>query len=281
MIAQRMINHFDGKWTMVSDVGQFSVMGSLKEKVELCGNKLYITDENIYIRVDEANITTTMAARFRQRVQSIKSTNDIAMMNYLARKTEEMAYNLYMKSWLQICYLTQQRVIWIQHLANSKQQAYLAARMILRLSNIYATPAGQFLSVYECDSILEYYLQPSEKCYKSIPIRYKKYEKEHTRYLLPSGDLVLLDAEMPCHTINPQFWKSNETDITGKVYIWNGVTLISGFIHATTVQLVQQVPNITYLHLLSTRLTDTVMESLDILTELTTSSATMILSMAQ
>jgi hypothetical protein len=269
-----------GKWTLVSDIGQFSVTGSLKEKTEICGHTLYSTDENIYVRIDEVNITSTMAGRIRQNIHPLRTTNEIGMLNYLARETEDLAYNLYKKSWIQICYLTQQKIIWIQHLANNREQAYLAARMLLRLPNIYAIPAGQFLSAYECELVEEYYLKPSEKCYKSIPIYYKQYEKEHVRYLLPSRDLALLDVELSCHIPIKQYWKSNETDINGKVYIWNGTTLNTGFIHATTIQLVQQVPNITYLHLLSTRLTDTVTESLDILTELSSSSANMMLSMA-
>ena len=98
---------------------------------------------------------------------------------------EDLIYTLYRKSWLNICYLTQQRVIYIDHLASNPQQAYLAARMLMRTTNIMAHPAGQYLSAYECDKIEEYYLHTAtDKCYKSIPIRYHQHQKEFKRFFL-------------------------------------------------------------------------------------------------
>ena len=66
-----------------------------------------------------------------------------------------------------------------------------------------------------------------------------------------------------------------------ELYVWNGSHLMTTTLNNTvTVQLVEQIPNITYLQLMSSRVVDTALENTDILTELTAETTNMMLALA-
>ena len=269
-------------FTMVSEIGQFAVSGKRK-LIYKCGYDLYETDEGIFIRIDQSNITAAMAKRLRHIDHPIRTTSDIPLISFVAHELEDLMYSLYRKSWLNICYLTQQRIIYINHLASNPQQAYLAARMLMRTTNIMAHPAGQYLSAYECDKIEEYYLNTvTDKCYKSIPIRYIYHQKEFKRFIFPaSNDIILADSEIQCARPVQMFLKTKSINHKTEVYVWNGSHLMLTSLNNTvTVHLVEQIPNITYLQLMSSRVVDTALENTDILTELTTEITNMMLALA-
>ena len=106
----------------------------------------------------------------------------------------------------------------INHLATNLQLAYLAARMLMRTTNIMAHLAGQYLSAYECDKIEEYYLDAREKCYKSIPIRYEQHQRVFQRFLLPAtNDIILADNEINCAKPVQIFMRKKSTNHIGCV----------------------------------------------------------------
>ena len=282
VLGQCMGNHDLKSFTMVSEIGQFAVSGK-RIPIYQCGYDLYETNEGIFIRIDQANITAAMAKRLRYGDHPVRTTSDIPLISFVAHELEDLIYTLYRKSWLNICYLTQQRVIYINHLASNPQQAYLAARMLMRTTNIMAHPAGQYLSAYECDKIEEYYLHTAtDKCYKSIPIRYHQHQKEFKRFILPAtNDIILADSEIHCSRPIQMFLKSKSGNHKTEVYVWNGSHLMLTTLNNTvTVQLVEQIPNITYLQLMASRVVDTAFENTDILTELTAETTNMMLALA-
>ena len=269
-------------FTMVSEIGQFAVSGK-RRLIQKCGFDLYETNEGIFIRIDQANITAVMAKRLRHGDHPIRTTSDIPLISFVAHELEDLMYTLYRKSWLSICYLTQQRVIYINHLATNPQQAYLAARMLMKTTNIMAHPAGQYLSAYECDKIEEYYLNIiPDKCYKSIPIRYQQHQREFERFILPAtNDIILADSEIHCSKPVQMFMKRKSVNHVTELYVWNGSHLMPTTLNNTvTVQLVEQIPNITYLQLMSSRVVDSAVENSDILTELTAEATNMMLALA-
>ena len=194
-----------------------------------------------------------MAKRLRHGDHLIRTTSNLPIMSFVAHELEDLVHTLYRKSWLNICYLTQQRIIYINHLATNSQQAYLAARMLMRTTNIMAHPVGQYLSAYECDKIEEYYLDASEKCYKSIPICYEQHQRVFQRFLLPAtNDIILADKEINCEKQVQIFMRKKSTNHISDVYVWNGSHLMPTILNYTmTIQLVEQIPNITYLQLMS------------------------------
>ena len=282
VLGQCMGNHDLKAFTMVSEIGQFAVSGK-RIPIYKCGYDLYETNEGIFIRIDQANLTAAMAKRLRHGDHPVRTTSDIPLISFVAHELEDLIYTLYRKSWLNICYLTQQRVIYSNHLASNPQQAYLAARMLMRTTNIMAHPAGQYLSAYECDKIEEYYLDTeNEKCYKSIPIRYRQHQKEFKRFILPATfDIILADSEIHCSRPIQMFMKRKLVNHKTELYVWNGSHLMTTTLNNTvTVQLVEQIPNITYLQLMSSRVVDTALENTDILTELTAETTNMMLALA-
>ena len=152
----------------------------------------------------------------------------------------------------------------------------------MRTTNIMAHPAGQYLSAYECDKIEEYYLDASEKCYKSIPICYEQHQRVFQRFLLPAiNDIILADNEINCAKPVQIFIRKKSTNHISDVYVWNGSHLIPTILNNTvTIQLVEQIPNITYLQLMSSRVVDTAPENSDILGDLTSEATKMIIALA-
>ena len=278
VLAQCMGNSDLTKFTIVSETGMFAVSGK-RQKVKICNFDLYATNEGIYIRIDQANITAAMARKIRYGDYPVRTTSDIPLISFVAHELEDLAYSLYRKSWINICYLTQQRVINIHQMAKNPQQAYLAARMLMRTPNIMAHPAGQFLSAYECDSVETYYCRNTKKCYNSIPIHYKQHLKEFDRFLLPATlDIILLDTEISCDKPIKMFRRSEDKT---QIYVWNGSKLQSTELNNTvTIHLIEQVPNITYLQLTASRVVDNAMDNFDILSDLTSSATDILLTLA-
>ena len=122
----------------------------------------------------------------------------------------------------------------------------------------------------------------TDKCYKSIPIRYIYHQKEFKRFILPaSNDIILADSEIQCARPVQMFLKTKSINHKTEVYVWNGSHLMLTSLNNTvTVHLVEQIPNITYLQLMSSRVVDTALENTDILTELTTETTNMMLALA-
>jgi hypothetical protein len=269
------------KFTIVSEIGQFAVSG-YRKTINKCGMELYETQEGIYLRIDQVNITASMAkVLFQHEHHPIQTTNELALISYVARELENLIYDLYRKTWLNICYLTQQRLISIKQLAKNPQQAYVAARMLMRTENLMAHSAGEYLSAYECDIVESYFLETMQKCYKSIPIKYTLYDKEFKRFLLPTTkDIISLDAEVTCGKPIKIFLKDvNKT--TNQIYVWNGSALaITTLNNTVSIQLIDRIPNITYLQLISSRIVDNEISNFDTLTDLLTSASSMMLAIA-
>ena len=281
VLGQCMGNADLKTFAMVSEIGQFAVSGKI-EVIHKYGFNLYETNEGMYIRIDQANITAAMAKRLRHGDHPIRTTSDIPLISFVARELEDLVYSLYRKLWLSICYLTQQRVIYINHLATNPQQAYLAARMLMRTNNIMAHSAGQYLSAYECDKLDEYHIRESAKCYKSIPIHYQQYRTEFKRFLLPATkDIIIADSEIPCSKPVQMFMITKPMNKSSEIYVWNGSHLLPTTINYTvTIHIVQQIRNITYLQLMSSHVVDTALENSDILSELTNEATNMMLAFA-
>lgn len=228
------------KFTVVSEVEQFAVSG-YRKSIKKCEFDLYETQEGIFLRIDQSNITASMAKVLLQHEHhQTQTTSELSLISFVARELEDLVYDLYRKTWLNICHLTQQRLIWIKQLANNPQQAYIAARILMRTENLMAHSAGQYLSAYECDIIESYYLDTTSKCYKSIPIKYSLYEKEFKRFLIATTkDIIPLDADLTCEKPIQVFLKEvNKT--TGQIYIWNGSTLLTTVLNNTvSIQLLE------------------------------------------
>ena len=76
------------------------------------------------------------------------------------------------------------------------------------------------------------------------------------------------------------FLKSKSGNHKTEVYAWNGSHLMLTTLNNTvTVQLVEQIPNITYLQLMASRVVDNAFENIDILTELTAETTNMMLAL--
>ena len=137
----------------------------------------------------------------------------------------------------------------------------------MKTTNIMAHPAGHYLSAYECDKIEEYYFNiVTDKCYKSIPIRYQQHHREFKRFILPAtNDIILADSEIHCSKPVQMFMKRKSVNHVTELYVWNGSHLTPTTLNNTvTVQLVEQIPNITYLQLMSSRVVDSAVENSDI-----------------
>ena len=265
--AQRNRNANDNSFTLVSESGQLTVTGKW-DLIQLCGYKLFSTNEGICIHFDKTDNKTRISP-FRQLAnQFIATTSEIGLISYVARELEELTYSLYKKTWLNICQLGQQRLMWMKHWLNNPQHAYIEARMLLNTYKITAHLAGELLAINECEVINTYYLAKKDKCYKSIPINFHKFNKTYSRFILPSTrDIIATDAEIDCQKPIKIFWIAQNNDI----YMWNGSILIkTDNINYTTVHIIQELVNISHLHLMAARVADREMqeEEFDTLSDL-------------
>ena len=81
----------------------------------------------------------------------------------------------------------------------------------------------------------------------------------------------MTDSEIHCLRPVQTFMKQKSVSHMTEIYIWNGSHLVPTTLNNTvSVQLVEQIPNVTYLQLMSSRVVDTTLENSDILTAETT-----------
>ena len=74
---------------MVSEIGQFAVSGK-RRLIQKCGFDLYETNEGIFIRIDQANITSAMTKRLGHRDHLIRTKSDIPLISFVARELEDL-----------------------------------------------------------------------------------------------------------------------------------------------------------------------------------------------
>ena len=288
VIAQRMRDNQRRGWMMTSDAGQFTLTGPLSTKL-MCGiPDIYTSDQGVFVKVRNVTFSQTLAEKIRSQIGKAEgpTTTYTGLINYVAHQLQNMMVELFKKNYLNICRLNQERIIYLHHLASQPSTAYLASRMLMKSQNVMGYSSGQLITTYQCDIVEEYYQQPTDQCYNTIPITYKNQEKNFTRYLLPASmDLLPLDSPIPCNKPTAVFIKSikqheAEERQSRLIYRWNGSILSTEpnlqYRHAT---MLEQLGNITDLHLMSSTIYDASHEEVDTLMELTMAS-NLLVSMA-
>ena len=288
VIAQRMRDNQRRGWMMTSDAGQFTLTGPLSTKL-MCGiPDIYTSDQGVFVKVRNVTFSQTLAEKIRSQIGKAEgpTTTYTGLINYVAHQLQNMMVELFKKNYLNICRLNQERIIYLHHLASQPSTAYLASRMLMKSQSVMGYSSGQLITTYQCDIVEEYYQQPTDQCYNTIPITYKNQEKNFTRYLLPASmDLLPLDSPIPCNKPTAVFIKSikqheAEERQSRLIYRWNGSILSTEpnlqYRHAT---MIEQLGNITDLHLMSSTIYDASHEEVDTLMELTMAS-NLLVSMA-
>jgi hypothetical protein len=92
-------------------------------------------------------------------------------------------------------------------------------------------------------------------------------------------DIIQMDAEIPCSKPIQVYLISNDTN-NSQLYMYNGSVIMTSEIKYINVQLMENAPNLTYLHLLSARIVDMTAENFDILTDIASATTQMILALA-
>jgi hypothetical protein len=279
--ATRILDKETHSWTMLSEVGQMAVSGGF-DTIKQCDNIMFATDQGLFIRVDVYNDTTNMKSKLHKKRTRMETTTVESLIQYVAIELEDLMFQLHKTTWLQICRMQQEKQIWLQHLAAKPNEAYLVARLLLNTTAVVAYPSGRLLNTFECDIVDSYYLNPTAKCYKNIPVRYKIHQEEHQGFLLPtSQDIIPADIDLPCTTPVHAFLISQGDNATIKrqLYLWNGSAISTSEANFTSVALIEHAPNLTYLHLISSRVVDTNADNVDVLSDMT-SAKTMMLTYA-
>ena len=234
VLAQRMRDDKRRGWMMTSDMGQFTLTGSLTTGW-MCGiPEVYESDQGMYIKIQNVTFSKTLMQKIREQVGSshAPSTTNAGLLAYVAHQLQDMMVELFKKNFLNICRLNQERIIYLHHLASQPNTAYLASRMLLKNESIMGYASGQLLTTYQCDVISEYYLYETDQCYTSIPVTYRNHNKTFVRYLQPTSmDLLALDSTIPCNKPTNIFIKSSTEREENKrignklVYRWTGSQL--------------------------------------------------------
>jgi hypothetical protein len=279
--ATRILDKETHSWTMLSEVGQMAVSGGF-DTIKQCDNIMFATDQGLFIRVDVYNDTTNMKSKLHKKRTRMETTTVESLIQYVAIELEDLMFQLHKTTWLQICRMQQEKHIWLQHLAAKPNEAYLVARLLFNTTAVVAYPSGRLLNTFECDIVDSYYLNPTAKCYKNILVRYKIHQEEHKGFLLPtSQDIIPADIDLPCTTPVHTFLISQGDNATSKrqLYLWNRSAISTSEANFTSVALIEHAPNLTYLHLISSRVVDTNADNVDVLSDMT-SAKTMMLSYA-
>jgi hypothetical protein len=151
--------------------------------------------------------------------------------------------------------------------------------IIINTTAVVAYPSGRLLNTFECDIFDLYYLNPTAKCYKNIPVRYKIHQEEHQGFLLPiSQDIIPADIDLPCTAPVHAFLLGQGDNATNKrqFYQWNGSAISTSEANFTSVAFIEHAPNLTYLHLISSRVVDTNADNTDVLTDLSSTKDMML-----
>lgn len=215
-----------------------------------------VTNEGVYIKLGSSRTAKVMHAP--DVTHDASSTNIVGTISYVAHYLENLTVRLFKQNWMSICNIQRQNYYWLKHLMSNSQTAYLAGRMLLKTANVYAYPAGQFLQVHECQIVNEFYWTPLlTKCYATIPVRFGN---NRTGFFIPAtNDIKILDATQPCTHDTQQYLRTNN-NIT---YVWNGSTLATTHVPFTTIELVQQMPNVSYIQLLASHVYDPLEDAVD------------------
>ena len=255
VMAELALSREGKAWSLVSEEGQIALTGQHREEVH-CGNTLMVSNEGVYIKLGSRQTAKVM--HVPEISHDASSTNIMGTIFYMGHYLEDLTVRLFKQNWMSICNIQRQNYYWLKHLMSNSQTAYLAGRMLLKTANIYAYPAGQFLQVHECQIINEYYWTPLlTKCYATIPVQFGN---NKTGFFIPAtNDIKTLDATQPCTHDTQQYLRTNN-NIT---YVWNGSTLATAHVPFTTIELVQQMPNVSYIQLIASHVYDPLEDAID------------------
>jgi hypothetical protein len=279
--ATRILDKETHTWTMLSEEGQMAVSGGT-DVSEQCGHVLYATEQGLFVGIDSFNDTKPIKEKLSKKRTRTETTTIESLIQYVVMELEDLVFQLHKSTWLQICRMQQDKQVWMEHLAAKPNEAYLVARLLLNTTAVVAYPSGKLLNTFECDVIDSYFLEPTNKCHKNVPIRYRIHQDEHHGFLLPtSRDIIPTDIDLPCSTPVHMFLLEQAQVKKGRtLYLWNGKTLTSSEANYTSVALIDHAPNLSYLHLISSRIVDTNADNIDVLSDMS-SAKNMMLAYAQ
>jgi hypothetical protein len=147
-----------------------------------------------------------------------KTTNDVALMQFVSVHLEELAYRLFSQNWMSICQIQRSRYHFLKTLALI--QPTLAIRAALNNQHIVAKSSGHFLSVWNCIDIYEYeQISVNDKCYEEVPIVYKYNGHNKKAFLrLADQEIVHVGTVRDCSRFPAQYvlMHGNEN------HLWNG-----------------------------------------------------------
>jgi hypothetical protein len=184
---------------------------------------------------------------------------------------------------MNICKLTQQKLLWLEQLSTDPQQAYMAARILLRTKNVIGFGNGMLMGTYQCDTIDSYYWDSQEACHTAIPIRYNFHGTDQRKYLTQATkDIVSYDTEVSCNKPIRMFLlttgdKSKKRD----TYVWNGKQLLWTNQSYITIPMLESIPNISYIHLIASKLDTSMQDNFDITSSLFATAHDFILTIAK
>ena len=255
-------------YEIVSDEGQLAITGTVDTEKH-CGHDLHPTNEGIYIKIHKMHDSPE---RTDSNHKEIHTTSKHALLAYVITRQEQLTTKLFTQNWLSICLIQRQRYQMLKYYMASQNAAYLAARILLQTDHVYAFPAGKLLQVHECASINEYYWQPTEHCYNTIPIRFNG---KHEGYLVPeTNDIKLIDANSDCKNAMHRYLFTTNKDL----YVWTGNKLKTTHVNYHTLEMVKHIPEIKALQLLPSHIDDPTADAIDVLGDISTSLTNSILT---
>ena len=113
VLDQRMRDDKCRGWMMTSDMGQFTLTGSLTTGW-MCGiAEVYESDQGIYIKIQNVTFSKTLMQKIREQVGSshAPSTTNAGLLAYVAHQLQDMMVELFKKNLLNMCRLNQERII--------------------------------------------------------------------------------------------------------------------------------------------------------------------------
>ena len=269
---------------VVSEEGQFSV--TIKNTTTVCDHlTLYTTIEGLYLQIIEDS-ETPMYMQTQQIItyveSSEQSTTLIPMIAFVLKSLENLSYSLFARTWLSICRLQEQRYIWLKYMI-SKGDGAIVARMLTNSKSVFGIEVGDLLALWSCHEVQSYELNmptQSDTCFSNIPVTYTLDAIEHTGIFIPaSRSIIAYDSIRSCNTPIKKFVRSIDKQT---LYLWNGTHLYhANEINYTQMHLVDALPNVTHLSLLSSLVDNAADEDTTSITSLIQSSAENVVRLLQ
>jgi hypothetical protein len=194
--------------TWLADDGELALTFTKAETVSMssgCGGDVELSDQHIAIqRLPDRSRRAVSSHYNRSLVDIVLNSGLNARLQALELRMKNNLVTMFKSTLKSTCHYMQTATKLLA--ATLASDPSTAARILLNNSYVYARMTGDLITVYPCQSVLDYHVVPSETCSSRIPMAVIIKEQNYSMYLdtvtnilyhNPLQEDCMLDYELP------------------------------------------------------------------------------------